>query len=99
MLWWGVCRHCAGPDFPTVFVCLADLDQSALTLALDNVALHRLSGSVGCCRVDLLSAIAPESVDLVIANPPYVSALEMEDLPRKYWHEPLMALVVEEDGT
>ena len=41
----------------------------------------------------------PESVDLIIANPPYVSALEMEDLPPEYWHEPVMAMVAEEDGT
>ena len=85
--------------FQQSFVCLADLEQSALTLALDNVALHRLSGRVGCYRRDLLSAIAPESVDLIIANPPYVSALEMESLPPEYWHEPEMALVAEEDGT
>ena len=85
--------------FHQSFVCLADLDQSALALELDNVALHRLSGRVGCYRENLLSAIAPESVDLIIANPPYVSALEMEDLPPEYWHEPVMALVAEEDGT
>ena len=80
-------------------VWLADLDESALSLARDNVALHKLAGRVGCYRGDLLSAIAPESVDLIIANPPYVSAAEMEDLPPEYRHEPAMALVSQEDGT
>ena len=80
-------------------VWLADLDESALSLARDNVALHNLAGRVGCYRGDLLTAIAPGSVDLIIANPPYVSAAEMEDLPPEYRHEPAMALMSEEDGT
>ena len=80
-------------------VWLADLDESALSLARDNVALHRLADRVGCYRGDLLTAIAPGSVDLIIANPPYVSVAEMEDLPPEYRHEPAMALVSEEDGT
>ena len=80
-------------------VWLADLDASALSLARDNVALHKLADRVGCYRGDLLTAIAPGSVDLIIANPPYVSAAEMADLPPEYRHEPAMALVSEEEGT
>ena len=80
-------------------VWLADLDESALSLARDNVALHKLADRVGCYRGDLLTAIAPGSVDLIIANPPYVSAAEMADLPPEYRHEPAMALVSEAEGT
>ena len=80
-------------------VWLADLDESALSLARDNVALHRLADRVGCYRGDLLTAIAPGSVDLIIANPPSVSAAEMADLPPEYRHEPAMALASEEGGT
>jgi ribosomal protein L3 glutamine methyltransferase len=47
----------------------------------------------------LLSALAPESVDLILSNPPYVSAAEMRDLPAEYEHEPRVALVAEAEGT
>ncbi len=89
----------AAQVFPEAQVWLADLDGSALSLALDNVALHRLSSRVGCYRGDLLGAIAPESIDLIIANPPYVSVQEMEALPPEYGHEPAVALLADEDGT
>ena len=113
--WWGagdppstIVEVCCGSGnlgilaakvFADARVWLADLDASALSLALENVALHQLTERVGCYQGDLLSAIAPESVDLIIANPPYVSAIEMAALPPEYRHEPPMALVAEEEGT
>ena len=113
--WWGagdppstIVEVCCGGGnlgilaakvFADARVWLADLDASALSLALENVALHQLTDRVGCYQGDLLSAIAPESVDLIIANPPYVSASEMAALPPEYRHEPPMALVAEEEGT
>ena len=113
--WWGagdlpstIVEVCCGGGnlgilaakvFADARVWLADLDASALSLALENVALHQLTDRVGCYQGDLLSAIAPESIDLIIANPPYVSAIEMAALPPEYRHEPPMALVAEEEGT
>ena len=113
--WWGagdppstIVEVCCGGGnlgilaakvFADARVWLADLDASALSLALENVALHQVTDRVGCYQGDLLSAIAPESVDLIIANPPYVSAIEMAALPPEYGHEPPIALVAEEEGT
>ena len=113
--WWGagdppstIVEVCCGGGnlgilaakvFADARVWLADLDASALSLALENVALHQLTDRVGCYQGDLLTAIAPESVDLIIANPPYVSAIEMATLPPEYRHEPPIALVAEEEGT
>lgn len=82
-------------------VTLADLSQSALTIARENTAMHKMGGRVRCVRVD---AMQPASTflgkfDLIVSNPPYVTAEEMKELPvsvRDY--EPHMALYGGEDG-
>lgn len=82
-------------------VTLADLSQNALTIARENTAMHKMGGQVRCVRVD---AMQPASTflgkfDLIVSNPPYVTAEEMKDLPvsvRDY--EPHMALYGGEDG-
>lgn len=82
-------------------VTLADLSQNALTIARENTAMHKMGGRVRCVRVD---ATQPASTflgkfDLIVSNPPYVTAEEMKELPvsvRDY--EPHMALYGGEDG-
>lgn len=82
-------------------VTLADLSQTALTIARENTAMHKMGGRVRCVRVD---AMQPASTflgkfDLIVSNPPYVTAEEMKELPvsvRDY--EPHMALYGGEDG-
>ena len=82
-------------------VTLADLSQTALTIARENTAMHKMGGRVRCVRVD---ATQPASTflgkfDLIVSNPPYVTAEEMKELPvsvRDY--EPHMALYGGEDG-
>ena len=82
-------------------VTLADLSQNALTIARENTAMHKMGGRVRCVRVD---AMQPASnflgkFDLIVSNPPYVTAEEMKELPvsvRDY--EPHMALYGGEDG-
>ena len=82
-------------------VTLADLSQNALTIARENTAMHKMGGRVRCVRVD---AMQPASTflgkfDIIVSNPPYVTAEEMKELPvsvRDY--EPHMALYGGEDG-
>lgn len=82
-------------------VTLADLSQNALTIARENTAMHKMGGRVRCVRVD---AMQPASTflgkfDLIVSNPPYVTAEEMKELSvsvRDY--EPHMALYGGEDG-
>ena len=89
----------AATRFPDATVTLSDLDTQALSLAADNVRFNELGSRVFCLQADLLSALAAESVDLILSNPPYVSAAEMRDLPAEYEHEPRVALVAEAEGT
>ena len=89
----------AADAFPDAIVLLSDLDGQALSLASENIALHRRSDRVIALRTDLLSALSSGSVDLVLANPPYVSRAEMAELPPEYNAEPRIALEADAEGT
>ena len=78
---------------------LSDLDEQALSLASENIALHGQSDRVWALRADLLSAIRSGSADVVLANPPYVSRAEMAELPPEYFVEPRIALEADAAGT
>ena len=81
--------------FPSAQVILSDLASAALSLASENSQIHAVDGIV---RGDLLSWCRSSSVDIIIANPPYVDADDMEGLPTEYLHEPGLALAGGEDG-
>lgn len=82
-------------------VTLADLSQQALAVAKENVQLHRMGGRVRCVRADAMQKASAflGKFDLIVSNPPYVTAQEMEELPRSVReYEPSMALCGGEDG-
>lgn len=87
----------AAATLPGTEVYLTDIDSDALALAEENRALHGLTNVV-LGQGDLLAALAPESVDIILANPPYVDALDMAALPDEYLHEPGRALAAGNDG-
>jgi ribosomal protein L3 glutamine methyltransferase len=89
----------AAEAFPRATVLLSDLDELALSLAAENIGLHGRSDRVCALRADLLSAIQSGSVDVVLANPPYVSQAEMTELPVEYRVEPRIALEADAGGT
>ena len=89
----------AAEAFPQATVLLSDLDEQALSLASENIALHDQSDRVTALRADLLSALNSGSADLVLANPPYVSHAEMAELPPEYNAEPRIALEADAKGT
>ena len=89
----------AAEAFPGATVLLSDLDEQALSLASENVALHGRADRVCAMRADLLSALGSGSADVVLANPPYVSHAEMAELPPEYNAEPRIALEADAEGT
>ena len=89
----------AAAAFPGATVLLSDLDQQALSLATENIILHEQSERVRAVRADLTSAIRSGCVDILLANPPYVSRAEITELPPEYSHEPRMALEADAEGT
>lgn len=74
-----------------VAVAASDISADALALARKNATA--LGVGVALRKADLFEGVAPASVALVTANPPYVSTTECDRLPRNVrdW-EPRLAL-------
>ncbi|HUF34756.1 MAG TPA: peptide chain release factor N(5)-glutamine methyltransferase [Gemmatimonadales bacterium] len=78
-------------------VLAVDLSSAALGLAAENRALTGLD--VGLVRGDLCQALAPASLDALVANPPYLTRGEYAALdPSVRDWEPAEALVSGADG-
>jgi release factor glutamine methyltransferase len=80
---------------PAAQVMACDISREALAVARDNAA--RLAAPVRFFCGDLLEAVRPESVDVIVSNPPYVP--EQESLPPEVaGYEPGAALFAGPDG-
>jgi len=75
-----------------------DVSADALAVAQRNVSDYGLAGRINLIRSDLFDNVPAKSYDLVISNPPYVTTVAMEELPREYRHEPAVALAGGDDG-
>jgi ribosomal protein L3 glutamine methyltransferase len=62
------------------------------------VSDYGLAGRINLIRSDLFDNLPGKSYDLIISNPPYVTTMAMEALPREYRHEPALALAGGDDG-
>lgn len=76
----------------------ADISPTALAVARINVQRHHLSSRIRLVESDLFSALSGKQYDLIVSNPPYVSAATMPRLPREYRHEPAVGLAGGRDG-
>ena len=74
--------------YPNADVDATDISPDALAVAQRNVADHGLQDRINLIRSDLLSNLTEKTYDLIISNPPYVTAMAMEELPAEYRHEP-----------
>lgn len=82
-------------------VTLGDISREALAVAKKNIQLHRLGGRVSAVPMDAREAPAAflGKFDMIVSNPPYVTAGEMEELPPSVKdYEPGLALYGGEDG-
>jgi ribosomal protein L3 glutamine methyltransferase len=75
-----------------------DISADALAVAQRNVSDYGLAGRINLIRSDLFDNVPAKSYDLIISNPPYVTAVAMEELPAEYRHEPVLALAGGDDG-
>lgn len=84
--------------YPNADVDAADISSDALAVAQRNVSDYGLADRVNLIRSDLFQNLPEKSYDLIISNPPYVTAMAMESLPAEYRHEPALALDGGDDG-
>ena len=76
----------------------ADLSAKALEVAKINIKNYELGKRVRTVRSDLFQSLGKAKYDLIVSNPPYVTAKSMRKLPKEYRHEPAMALAAGKDG-
>jgi ribosomal protein L3 glutamine methyltransferase len=84
--------------FPQAQIDAIDLSSAALCVAQRNIADYALQGRVEAVESDLFAAVAGKRYDLILSNPPYVTAAAMDALPAEYRHEPALALAAGHDG-
>ncbi len=84
--------------FPNATVDAADISADALEVAKRNVADYGLEDRVTLYRSDLFAALGGKTYDLIISNPPYVTAAAVASFPPEYKAEPQLAHLGGEDG-
>ncbi|HQW19993.1 MAG TPA: 50S ribosomal protein L3 N(5)-glutamine methyltransferase [Rhodocyclaceae bacterium] len=84
--------------FPDARIDAVDLSPDALAVAQRNVADYALSEQLTLIESDLFAKLDKRRYDLIVSNPPYVTAASMAALPPEYRHEPALALAAGEDG-
>ena len=80
--------------FPDASGSLVDISDDALRIAKSNLERYpKLAGRTRLVKSDLLEAFSPDSLDVIISNPPYIDSEEVKTLmPEVVNHEPHLAL-------
>lgn len=84
--------------FPAARVDAADISADALVVAAINVEQYQLQDRLQLVESDMFSGLDDRRYDLIVCNPPYVDADDMNSLPDEYRHEPELALASGDDG-
>jgi ribosomal protein L3 glutamine methyltransferase len=84
--------------FPGAAIDAADISADALEVARRNIDSYHLGDRVRLVKSDVFMGLAERHYDLILCNPPYVTAEAMAALPAEYRHEPTLALAAGSDG-
>lgn len=84
--------------FPDARVDLSDLSEAAVAIAVENVDAKDLGWQIDVYQGDLFESLTEARYDLIIANPPYVDAEDIDSMPAEFHHEPRLGLASGDDG-
>jgi release factor glutamine methyltransferase len=80
-------------ELPAARLVATDLSAGALAVARNNAARLGAADQVALVRTDLFAGIVPETIDLLVSNPPYVDQIEAAEMsPEVCNFEPHLAL-------
>jgi ribosomal protein L3 glutamine methyltransferase len=88
----------AAMAFEDASVDASDISPDALAVAARNVGDYGLEGRISLVQSDLFEDLAGRRYDLILANPPYVSAAAIAAFPPEYAAEPEIAHAGGADG-
>ena len=84
--------------FPGATVDLADISEEALEVANINIEKHDAHQQVSAIHSDLFSAFNDKKYDIIVSNPPYVDADDIQGMSDEFHHEPELGLSSGSDG-
>ena len=87
----------AAHRFPNATVVLADISADALEVARENIELHEVGDRVRVIQSDAFANVTGQ-FDLILCNPPYVDAADLDAMPPEFRVEPELALASGDDG-
>jgi release factor glutamine methyltransferase len=107
-----VCDLCTGSgcvavaiarNYPNCQIIATDICDAALNVAAKNIEKYQLKERIRLLCGDLFEPLVPQldvsKFDLIVCNPPYVSASEFEKLDKKIKdYEPKLGLLAGADG-
>jgi len=84
--------------FPGSQVDLVDISPEALEVAEINIQRHDASNLVKTIKSDGFKQLENRQYDIIVSNPPYVDAEDMQALSAEFKHEPELGLSSGDDG-
>jgi release factor glutamine methyltransferase len=87
----GVIAVTLAAEFSKAEIVAVDISEDALMLARENAERLNLADRVRFVRSDLLESVQPD-FDVIVANLPYVSTEDRQNLSREVLHDPEVAL-------
>lgn len=88
----------AAEAFPNAEIDASDISEAALAVADRNIRDYGLERRVHTFKSDLFEGLPPSAYDLIISNPPYVTADAVASFPPEYQAEPRLAHFGGDDG-